>query len=141
MHFDQQHLIGVELGSHLKCCGDLELVDEVKRNHYHRVAAEKNEVQKQLQTSQISDKYESMQRSQMQAICLLDRDTVHKSTEDGWGQGLDLCFNLVIQLLVVFMLPYHHHQTASLHAHGSSQVLPEDGRLESSCVTQAAKAK
>ena len=40
-HCDQQHLIGVELGSHLKCCGDLELVDEVKRNHYHRVAAEK----------------------------------------------------------------------------------------------------
>ena len=71
-----------------------------------------------------------MPRSQMQAICLLDRDTVHKSTEDGWGQGLDLCFNLVIQLLVVFMLPYHHHQTASLHAHGSSQVLPEDGELK-----------
>ena len=105
-------------------------MDEVKRNHYHRVAAEKNEVQKQLQTSQISDKYESMPRSQMQAICLLGRDTVHKSTEDGWGQGLDLCFNLVVQLLVVFMLPYHHHQTASLHAHGSSQVLPEDGKLE-----------
>jgi len=35
-------------------------VDEVKRNHYHRVAAEKNEVQKQLQTSQISDKKGSM---------------------------------------------------------------------------------
>ena len=50
------HLSWVELGSHLKCWRDLELVDEVKRNHYHRVAAEKNEVQKQLQTSQISDK-------------------------------------------------------------------------------------
>ena len=70
-----------------------------------------------------------MPRSQMQAICL-DRDTVHISTEDGRGQSLDLCFNFVIQLLVVFMLPYHHHQTASLHAHGSSQVLPEDGKLE-----------
>ena len=57
-------------------------------------------------------------------------DTVHISTEDGRGQSLDLCFNFVIQLLVVFMLPYHHHQTASLHAHGSSQVLPEDGKLE-----------
>ena len=40
-HNVNQHLIGVELGSHCKCCGDLELVDEVKRNHYHRVAAEK----------------------------------------------------------------------------------------------------
>ena len=59
-HCFNQHLIGVELGSHCKCCGDLELVDEVKRNHYHRVAAEKNEVQKQLQTSQISDKYGSV---------------------------------------------------------------------------------
>ena len=76
----------------------------------------------------------------MQAICL-DRDTVHISTEDGRGQSLDLCFNFVIQLLVVFMLPYHHHQTASLHAHGSSQVLPEDGKLEGSCARQAAKAK
>ena len=59
-HNVNQHLIGVELGSHCKCCGDLELVDEVKRNHYHRVAAEKNEVQKQLQTSQIADKYASV---------------------------------------------------------------------------------
>ena len=80
-----------------------------------------------------------MPRSQMQAICL-DRDTVHISTEDGRGQSLDLCFNFVIQLLVVFMLPYHHHQTASLHAHGSSQVLPEDGKLQSSYATHIVSA-
>ena len=90
----------------------------------------KNEVQKQLQTSQFLTNMEAcMPRLQMQAICL-DRDTVHISTEDGRGQSFDLCFNFVIQLLVVFMLPYHHHQTASLHAHGSSQVLPEDGELK-----------
>ena len=29
-HFVNQHLVGVELGSHCKCFGDLELVDEVK---------------------------------------------------------------------------------------------------------------
>ena len=90
----------------------------------------KNEVQKQLQTSQIFDKHESMPRSQMQTICLEGHSSRGNSTEDGRGQSFDLCFNFVIQLLVVFMLPHHHHQTASLNAHGSSQVLPEDGKLE-----------
>ena len=75
-------------------------------------------------------KHGSMPRSQMQAVCLERHSSRGNSTEDGRGQSFDLCFNFVIQLLVVFMLPHHHHQTASLHAHGSSQVLPEDGKLE-----------
>ena len=85
-------------------------------------------------------KHGSMPRSQMQAICLERHSSRGNSTEDRRGKSLDLCFNFVIQLLVVFMLPYHHHQAASLHAHGSSQVLPEDGKLQSSYATHIVSA-